>query len=203
MRRGKSTKKNENEEVGSILHSTKSPNLSFQRIYEQGFKPRRLFVHNQGGQSTGQDAPVLVGPGDSPHECMQNVQAAKAMAKAITAIRESQEASANSSMPRLQVDRLFQSAAWRLNRWSKHGIEEMTCKDHRKQEEAALEAECRQSRPRARARQKPLWKPSRRTLRRRGRVPKEKGAKEKTGPMRMKKSLLENLAKKAPGHWTQ
>ena len=97
--------------MGSILHSTKSPNLSFQRIYEQGYKPRRLFVHNQGGQSTGQDAPVLVGPGDSPHECMQNVQAAKAMAKAITAIRESQEASANSSMPRLQVDRLFQSAA--------------------------------------------------------------------------------------------
>ena len=112
MRRGKSTKKNEeNEEVGSILHSTKSPNLSFQRIYEQGYKPRRLFVHNQGGQSTGQDAPVLVGPGDSPHECMQNVQAAKAMAKAITAIRDSQEASANSSMPRLQLDRLFQSAA--------------------------------------------------------------------------------------------
>ena len=35
-----------------------------------------------------------------------------------------------------------------------------------------------------------------------GKNPKGKGAKEKIGPMRMKKSLLENLAKKAPGHWT-
>ena len=117
MRRGKSTKKNEeNEEVGSILHSAKSPNLSWQRIYAQGFRPRRLFVHDQGGKGTGHAKPVLVGPGDNPQECAQSVQVAAAMSVAIGAVREGEEAADSQMVPQTQVNQMLQTQQQQLNK---------------------------------------------------------------------------------------
>ena len=111
-RRGRCTKKDEEgAEIGTIAHSKRSPNSSWQKIYQQGLKPRSLFVHNQGGQSTGQNKSVLVGTGDSTRERAQSVQGAKAMSVAIAAIREGESANVSPTVPRSQVDQLFQTAA--------------------------------------------------------------------------------------------
>ena len=66
----------------TIIHGALSPNLSWQRIFAKGCRPRQLFTHDQGGKGSAQAAPVLMGRGDTPAEQRRSILLATANAKA-------------------------------------------------------------------------------------------------------------------------
>ena len=87
--RGKGTKRDaETGASGSTIeHGALSPSQSWQAIYAKGLRPRQLFPHDQGGKSSGQSSPVLVGWGNTPLEQQRSVQIASATAKANQALQ--------------------------------------------------------------------------------------------------------------------
>ena len=87
--RGRGTKQDvETGKDGStIIHGVLSPNLSWQRIFAKGCRPRQLFTHDQGGKGSAQAAPVLMGRGDTPAEQRRSILLATANAKAVQALR--------------------------------------------------------------------------------------------------------------------
>eukprot|EP00435_Cladocopium_sp_Y103_P074301 s20_g48.t1 len=88
--RGMATRAEEDGTVGgSILHSVKSPNMSWQLIYGKGLRPRSLWQGSQGGKSRA-GAPVLHGEGGAA----SNIRRARAVAHAARAIRNVEAASA-------------------------------------------------------------------------------------------------------------
>eukprot|EP00435_Cladocopium_sp_Y103_P048566 s975_g14.t1 len=88
--RGMATRAEEDGTVGgSIHHSAKSPNMSWQLIYGKGLKPRSLWRGSQGGKSRA-GVPVLHGEGGAA----SNIRRARAVAKAAQAIRNVEAATA-------------------------------------------------------------------------------------------------------------
>ena len=87
--RGKGTKHDvETGKDGStVIHGVLSPNMSWQRIYAKGCRPRQLFTRDQGGKGSAQSAPVLMGRGDTPAEQRRNILLATANARAVQALR--------------------------------------------------------------------------------------------------------------------
>ena len=61
------------EEVGTVLHGTRGPNMNWQQIYGKGLRPRQLFSGNQGGKRSAQSTPTLTGAGNTPEEQMRSV----------------------------------------------------------------------------------------------------------------------------------
>ena len=94
----------------TIIHGVLSPNLSWQRIYAKGCRPRQLFTRDQGGKGSAQAAPVLMGRGDSPGEQRRNILLATANARAIQALQAADEANTNSEDPN-EVAQAVQAAA--------------------------------------------------------------------------------------------
>ena len=99
--RGKGTKQNveTGEEGSTILHGARSPNMSWQRIYAKGCRPRELFSGNQAGKGTAQSAPTLTGRGNSPEEQRRNVLVATASASAAQALQAADDANNNNEDP--------------------------------------------------------------------------------------------------------
>ena len=96
--RGRGTKQDvETGKDGStIIHGVLSPNLSWQRIFAKGCRPRQLFTHDQGGKGSAQAAPVLMGRGDTPAEQRRSILLATANAKAVQALRTADQVNVTS-----------------------------------------------------------------------------------------------------------
>ena len=96
--RGRGTKQDvETGKDGStIIHGALSPNLSWQRIFAKGCRPRQLFTHDQGGKGSAQAAPVLMGRGDTPAEQRRSILLATANAKAVQALRTADQVNVTS-----------------------------------------------------------------------------------------------------------
>ena len=96
--RGRGTKQDvETGKDGStIIHGALSPNLSWQRIFAKGCRPRQLFTHDQRGKGSAQAAPVLMGRGDTPAEQRRSILLATANAKAVQALRTADQVNVTS-----------------------------------------------------------------------------------------------------------
>ena len=73
-----------------MLHSVKSPEMGWQRVYGKGKQPRGLHVTNQGGKSSGGKA-VLLGRGGGKNQAAE-IQLAQAVTRAAAAIRTTEQA---------------------------------------------------------------------------------------------------------------
>ena len=80
----------------TIIHGVLSPNMSWQRIYAKGCRPRQLFTHDQGGKGSAQAAPVLMGRGDTPAEQRRSILLATANARAVQALRTADQVNVTS-----------------------------------------------------------------------------------------------------------
>ena len=80
----------------TITHGVLSPNLSWQRIFAKGCRPRQLFTRDQGGKGSAQSAPVLMGRGDTPAEQRRNILLATANARAVQALRTADQVNVTS-----------------------------------------------------------------------------------------------------------
>eukprot|EP00435_Cladocopium_sp_Y103_P007662 s2761_g2.t1 len=99
-------------DVGTIQHSTRSPNLSWQLIMGTGNKPRDLYPGNQGGTSSGHGQVTLVGRGGgSPKDQARSIGHAQAMAKASQAVNDAEAANEDAAVPRGQVSEMVGLAA--------------------------------------------------------------------------------------------
>lgn len=98
------------EEVGTVLHGTRGPNMNWQQIYGKGLRPRQLFSGNQGGKRSAQSTPTLTGAGNTPEEQMRSVYVTTATARATQALQAAEGAN-TLDMPPDQVAQHVQTAA--------------------------------------------------------------------------------------------
>eukprot|EP00435_Cladocopium_sp_Y103_P003398 s5381_g1.t1 len=124
-RRGEGTKVDEETgmDLKTVRHSTRSPNLSWQRIMSGGHRPRELYPSSQGGVSSGHSQVTLVGRGGgSVGDQARTIGYAQAMAKASQAVNDADVANASNEVPQNQVNEMVGLATTLVEHLIDHGL---------------------------------------------------------------------------------